>query len=188
MIIDLNVLSERSINSAIRKMERRRKWLDQKAKEFVQRLQDEGIEIANFYYTTASVDEYDIMLAGDLDATVDRTVKITKTSSGYSAEVRATGESVLFVEFGTGRMFDNAYMRQYGFYPGSYGQGRGKSPHGWFYKGHLPPLAPPGTERARGRPGLIHTYGSPANAVMYSTKRRLTEMFAGIAKEVFSGD
>lgn len=183
MIIDLNVLSERSINSAIRKMERRKKWLDQKANEFLTRLQAIGIDVAEMYYSRAAY-------AGEKDATVDHTVKVEKVHGGYVAEVHATGASVLFIEFSTGIRYENQYQLEHGFSAGSYNPSspRALQPWGWFYRGTPGSHPPYGTEDAYKRKGLVHTYGNPANMVMYNTVHQLETLFAGIAKEVFSGD
>lgn len=178
MKIKLNVLSERSVDYAIRRMEARKKWLDKKTKLFVERLQEIGIEAARMYYGKAS-------LAGYNDATMDAAAKVEKTRDGYRAVVRATGETVLFIEFGTGLRFENDYQLEHGFYAGSYGRGQGANPKGWFYAGTPGALAPPGTEPAYNRKGIVHTYGNPPTKTMYNTVHQLEAIFSGIAQEVF---
>lgn len=178
MRIKVNVLSEKSVDYAIRRMEARKKWLDRKAKLFLQKMQEIGMSAARMYYGKAA-------LAGYNDATVDTAVKVERIHNGYRAKVRAYGETVLFIEFGTGLRFENDYQLAHNFYAGSYGQGKGANPKGWFYTGQVGALAPPGTEPAYKRKNTVHTYGNPPTMTMYNTVHQLETLFSGIAQEVF---
>ena len=176
--IEIDVFSMASIKRAIKATRDYKKWLDNRTQVFIERLQQVGIEAALMYYEKASY-------AGEPDVLVDLPAPVKKKSGGYTARVRATGDTVLFIEFGTGIRYENPHQLAYGFFPGSYGP-KGLQPWGWFYTGTPGRYAPPGTEQAKGHPNSVHTYGNPANMPMYQTRDHILTLFASIAEEVFA--
>lgn len=175
--IDINVLSVTSIDKAIKAVREYKRELDARAALFVERLQEVGIEAACMYFEKAAY-------AGEPDVLVDLPKDVTKKGHTYTARVRATGDTVLFIEFGTGIYHENAHQLEYGYYAGSYGR-QALQPWGWFYSGSPGSHPPRGTEMAHGHPRSVHTYGNPANMPMYNTRRHLLVLFASIAEEVF---
>lgn len=109
------------------------------------------------------------------DGTKD--VRITSTVRKRTGTITASGESVLFIEFGTGLEAENPRDIPMGFYstaylPGSWsegpqGKGHWDNPHGWYY--------------AHGR----RTKGNPANKCMYDAAKEVERNVGRIAREVF---
>lgn len=109
------------------------------------------------------------------DGTKD--VRVTSTVRKRTGTITASGESVLFIEFGTGLEAENPRDIPMGFYstaylPGSWsegpqGKGHWDNPHGWYY--------------AHGR----RTKGNPANKCMYDAAKEVERNVGRIAREVF---
>lgn len=89
------------------------------------------------------------------------------------------GGNAIWIEFGTGVVANNGAA-----YPnpaaqnlgmnaiGTYGEGHGSDPNGWYYK----------DENGEWQ----HTFGIPANMFMYNTAQMLRRNYAQMAKEIFS--
>ncbi len=153
------------------------------ANAILNRLTQIGIEKARIKFANAKY-------AGEL-----KPVDITATVSGNKAEIRASGEQVLFIEFGTGIKYETPYMEEYGFFAGMYGNGRGNDPWGWWYRGTPQDNDPPDTEIAKRfrkdgsvkeRPGWMHTHGNPANMPMYETQKELEGELVNIVREAWN--
>jgi hypothetical protein len=88
------------------------------------------------------------------------------------AVIYAEGESVAFVEFGSGIKYGYGHPQagEFGVGPGTYPDGKGHwdDPKGWWY-GH-------------GQ----HSYGNPPAMAMYRAVEQMTEDITRIAREVFS--
>lgn len=159
--------------------------IQEKADEIVRRLGELGVQNATKHFGEAQY-------AGDNYA-----VEVTVESDGNGKlYITASGQAVLFIEFGTGVTQPDAPEARADIIAGSvlahgqYGAKHGASLKGWFYSklygyGVNPP---PGTEDAKapGMENFIHTYGNPAYPAMYMTKRELIEEIGKIAREVFS--
>ena len=90
-------------------------------------------------------------------------------------KVKADGETVLFVEFGTGVTYGYGHPEVGEYGPGTYPPANPNNPHwddphGWW----LP------KEKGGG-----HTYGNPPNMPMYNTVKELEQEFESILREVF---
>jgi hypothetical protein len=85
--------------------------------------------------------------------------------------IYAEGESVAFIEFGSGDKYGHGHPQagELGMGPGTYPEGKGHwdDPRGWWY-GH-------------GK----HTYGNPPAMAMYQAVQAMTEQITMIAREVF---
>lgn len=166
-------LTAGGVNEAIWELQRYKKWLIEKTKEFVKVLGDEGIQIASVKFADA---EY--------DGTNDVSCSIEERDD-YKVAVVAIGNAALFIEFGTGvRYADNhPNATEYGMIRGEYGYKLGRLKQGWRYAGE------PGTNGeviTEGKhAGEVHTYGNPANMCMYLTIRALEEKFEEIARKVY---
>lgn len=152
-----------------------RAWMkkfEAKISEFLKALAQEGYDCAVRNYEAAIY-----------DGTNDVSCKIEEIDERTVAVV-AVGDSVLFVEFGTGVRYPNDHpeAQRLNMVHGEYGSKRGKNPKGWNYSGE------PGTngEPSTTVPNLIHTYGNPANTCLYRSKQEVENQFKEIAQRVFS--
>lgn len=166
-------LSEKSVDEAIRELQRYGKWLLDCTEKFLTALGEEGVQIAAVKFQQA---EY--------DGTNDVSVSVEKRDKDKVAVV-AVGSSVLFIEFGTGIKYPDSHPEagENGFAHGQYGHKLGGMKKGWRYRGD------PGTHgeiiTTGKHAGEIHTYGNPANMSMYLTVRELEEKFEEIAKRCY---
>lgn len=166
-------LSIPAYDSLIRKIEDLGNWQSDRAIVFVDRLAQEGMEIASIKFSQAVY-----------DGTNDVSVTVEPRGNNVRAVV-ATGGATLFIEFGTGVTYpdDHPEAGELGMKRGEYGQGHGKQ-HSWGYYGD------PGTngvlkEKKNGG-FVVITNGNPANMPMYETVKELQDRLTEIAKEVFS--
>ena len=107
----------------------------------------------------------------------DENVTVEPRGEGKYAIV-ASGETVLFVEFGAGVYLGGGHPQadEFGYGPTTYpGQVHAADPNGWY----LP-------KSAMGKSG-IHTYGNAPSAAMYNTAKSLRAMVEQAAKAVFGG-
>lgn len=166
-------LSIPAYDSLIRKIEDLGNWQSDRAIVFVDRLAQEGMEIASIKFSQAVY-----------DGTNDVSVTVEPRGNNVRAVV-ATGGATLFIEFGTGVTYpdDHPEAGELGMKRGEYGQGHGKQ-HSWGYYGD------PGTNgvlKEKKNGGFVAiTNGNPANMPMYETVKELQDRLTEIAKEVFS--
>ena len=162
MKITIDPLDKKSITAAIKKLAQYEKEFKAKEAEFVRRLKELGVSVATSGFAMADYDgENDVLIA--------------ETQSGPRALVIAYGETVGFIEFGTGIKFREYNSTGLEFTPpphGSYGKGRGKNPHGWYFKQ---------SEGAAAR----HTYGNMPAEVMRTARDTMIERVTAIAREVW---
>lgn len=166
-------LSGRGIERLIRETENRKNRLQERTAVFLDRVAQEGLEIASAKFERAVY-----------DGTNDVSVTVEPRGNNVRAVV-ATGGATLFIEFGTGVTYPNDHPEagELGMKRGEYGQGHGKQ-HSWGYYGD------PGTngvlkEKKNGG-FVVITHGNPANMPMYETVKELQDRLTEIAKEVFS--
>lgn len=161
------------IGSAIKAIEQYQKYLQTKADRLVSELSKVGLNVARAYFASAVYD-------GMNDVTVS-----LDDSRQARAVIRATGTTVLFIEFGTGVYYSSPthpYASQYGFTRGSYGKGNGsKNTWGYFGVGGTNGHYVASTKKGE----LYTTHGNPANMSMYQTARVLESMIGAKAREVF---
>lgn len=138
-----------------------RKWQEEKARELAERLASLGATVASIRFSRA-------VYTGKKD--VDVTVE--KLPNGY--KVKADGESVLFIEFGSGVTYGYGHPEagEFGMGPGTYPDGKGHwdDPKGWY----LPKSA-----------GGGHTFGNPPAMPMYEARKAIEQELPRIVKEVF---
>lgn len=162
MKITIDPFDRKSITAAIKKLEQYERDFKAKESEFVRRLKELGVSVATTGFSMADYDGINDVL-------------IAETQSGPRALVIAYGETVGFIEFGTGvrfREYDSAGLE---FKPpahGTYGKGKGKNPKGWYFKQH---------EGAAGR----HTFGNPPAEAMRTARDTMIEQVTQIAREVW---
>lgn len=138
-----------------------RKWQEEKARELAERLASLGATVASIRFSRA-------VYTGKKD--VDVTVE--ELPNGY--KVKADGESVLFIEFGSGVTYGYGHPEagEFGMGPGTYPDGKGHwdDPKGWY----LPKSA-----------GGGHTFGNPPAMPMYEARKAIEQELQRIVKEVF---
>ena len=164
------------IDEFIKGIDDYKKWLEKKTQELLQRLADEGLQVASTKFAQAVYDG-----TNDVSVSIDERDEHTKA-------IVATGGAVLFIEFGTGVTYpDDHPDKPAGILGrGEYGHQLGRLASGWRY----PESHGAGSfgEADPDHPGFLHTYGNPANMSMYDTVKYLRENLPRIAKEVFGRD
>lgn len=154
-------LSESGIQKIQDELSVYRKWQEEKARELTERLASLGATVASIRFSRA-------VYTGPKD--VDVTVE--ELPNGY--KVKADGESVLFIEFGSGVTYGYGHPEagEFGMGPGTYPDGKGHwdDPKGWY----LPKSA-----------GGGHTFGNPPAMPMYEARKAIEQELPRIVKEVF---
>ena len=162
MKIVIDPFDKKSITAAIKQLERYEKEFRAKEEEFVRRLAEIGLSVARTGFALADYDGInDVLLA--------------ETQNGSRAAIIAYGETVGFIEFGTGVKFREYDSSSTEFTPpphGSYGKGKGANPKGWWFKQ---------SDGASAR----HTYGNPPAEAMLAARDVMVERMTRIAREVF---
>jgi len=162
MNIVINPFDKKSIAEAQKLVRQYKRDFLKKEKEFTRRLAEIGVSVASAGFATA-----------DYDGVNDVTVRLEKRSNGYA--VVACGQSVGFIEFGTGVKYPEWSGTDTGYKPpahGTYGKGQGKNPHGWWFKG---------SDGAAAR----HTYGNQPAEAMLTARNEMIEKVQQIAREVW---
>lgn len=159
----------KNIGASLKDLQQLQKKLENELEQFVDELGDIGVEVARNGYSSASYD-------GDKD------ISVTKTKwDGKRLIVKASGKSVLFVEFGTGvsQVPYHEKANDFGFVRGGYGKGLGKR-NAWVYKGQA------GTNGVDLGKGKILTRGNPASRSMLIASEEIKKSVLTVAKKVFS--
>ena len=161
MKITIDPFDPKSIQKAIDQLEQYKNDFLAKERIFVKRLAEIGVSVASTGFAMADYD-------GEND------VQVTMKHSGTTATVIAYGETVGFIEFGTGVKFpewDNSGMEYTPPKHGTYGKGYGARPKGWFFK--------------QGEGAAQHTYGNQPAEAMRTARDVMIERVTQIAREVW---
>ena len=168
-----------NVLEAIKQVEEFRKRFHEKRKLFLQRLAEIGVAEAETRFRTAQYD-------GTNDVKVEEPIWVDDNR----VIVKASGSSILFIEFGSGVHYaaqSHPQATEFGYERGGYGQGRGKNDF-WYYQGEPGTNGqPPKDERLREK-GLVYTHGNPANRCMWEAGKKIRSEILKIAKEVFGSD
>ena len=162
MKIVVNPYDIKSINKAIKQIEVYRLEFELKEQEFVRRLAEIGVSVATTGFALA-----------DYDGTKD--VVVSMNQAGTQATVIASGQTVGFIEFGTGVRYPEWDSSGADYTPpehGTYGKGKGASPHGWWFT-------------AGGGGASQHTYGNMPAEAMLTARDRMIEKVIQVAREVW---
>ena len=154
--IDIS-LTDASIKSGIKELQKYKRWIIDKEAELRSRLASLGATVASIEFSRAIYNG-----SNDVSVRVDDT--------GSVAVIYAEGESVAFIEFGSGIKYGYGHPQagEHGMGPGTYpGKGNWDNEKGWWY-GH----------------GL-HSYGNPPAMAMYEAVQKMAEDLTRIAREVF---
>ena len=162
MKIKVNPYDTKSITDAINQLKQYKKDFLAKEAIFVRRLAEIGVSVASTGFATA-----------DYDGIND--VVVTLEQQGNRAAVIASGETVGFIEFGTGIRYpewDNTGMEYTPPKHGTYGKGYGARPKGWYF--------------TVGEGGAAqHTYGNQPAEAMRTARDVMIEKVIQIAREVW---
>lgn len=122
----------------------------------------------------ARVDFTSALYAGENDVEVS----VEPKENGF--EIVATGQAVLFIEFGTGiKNPEHPQGSEFGYIHGTYGQGKGANENGWTYYGVQGNAGKPVRE------GVYRTLGNPPARAMYNSAKEMRNEIYRIAREVF---
>lgn len=177
--IVINPFDPESFKSASKEMENLQKKIDEGCETLVSLLAEIGMQDAQVNFDKA-------IYAGDNPEVSVYTIA-DKTPSGFIATVRASGENVGFIEFGTGILQPMPSPEAIQDYEtvipahGTYGKGKAMNPKGWAYYGG--PGNAPGTYEVK--PGVSRTIGNPANSCMHNAYLKVQEEIARCVKEAF---
>ena len=152
MTITINGFDTASINSAINQLEQLR---EDKTQEACMRIAEYGAQRAQTTFSFASYDG-----VNDVRVVAEPTIG--------GARVRASGNAVLFIEYGAGARHGYGHPRPGPYGPGTYpGKGHWDDPNGWYY-----------------RHGF-RSWGNPPACAMYNAEQDMYYRAYEIANEVY---
>lgn len=156
--VDLSTSGIERLQKAVREY---KQWQKEKTDELTRRLAMLGATTASLRFSRA-------IYTGPKDAVIT----VEEIDNGYV--VKAEGECVLFVEFGSGIKYGSGHPEnaEYGMGPGTYPNGKGHwdDSRGWY----LP------KDKGGG-----HTYGNPPTMAMYDARKTIEQDLVRIVREVF---
>lgn len=156
MTVDVNIFDYASVSRAQRRLDEYFADLIEKANTVCERLATIGAVRASLDFSRAIY-----------NGTNDVAVTVEPIDNGYA--IHATGNAVLFIEFGSGASYGYGHPEPEGYGPGTYpGKGHWDDPSGWWYGNHE------------------HSYGNPPAQAMYNAKRDIQAEVQRIADEVFN--
>jgi hypothetical protein len=154
--VDVNIFDYASVSRAQRRLDEYFADLIEKANTVCERLASMGAVRASLDFSRAIY-----------NGTNDVAVTVEPIDNGYA--IHATGNAVLFIEFGSGASYGYGHPEPEGYGPGTYpGKGHWDNPNGWWYGNHE------------------HSYGNPPAQAMYNAKREIQAEVQRIADEVFA--
>lgn len=147
MTITINGFDTASIDAAIRELQTKFKDQNQMVQDACMKVAEFGAKWAEGGYRSA---EYP---SGAND------VVVTAEATGDGARVRASGENVLFIEYGAGALRGYGHPEPNGYGPGTFNplSDNWKNPNGWYY-----------AHRRK-------TLGNPPSAAMYYAEQAMRE-------------
>ncbi len=154
--INVNGLDRHSVRNAITRLKELQSDYDSKMQEVCEQLATMGAVRASLEFARAPY-------SGIND------VSVTAEPFGNGWRVRASGNAVLFIEFGSGVKMGYGHPEPQGYGPGTYPSDKGNwnKPNGWWY--------------AHGK----HTFGNPPAAAMYHAEQDIRAEIERVVSEVF---
>lgn len=168
-------ISINGLDSTISHMKTLNDNLLNKTSTLVAHLINAGYEIADYRFGIAQY-----------DGTND--VSLSMSFSGNTATLTASGQAVLFIEFGSGITFTekNPKAVELGFIRGKYGKGNGSKPS-WVYvgeqgsNGHF-------LRETKDEQAVVRTKGNPPANAMYEASKTIRQKLISEVKEVLFND
>ncbi|MBR0161953.1 MAG: hypothetical protein IJQ02_11820 [Oscillospiraceae bacterium] len=159
------------IDELIRGLDEYRKWLEEKCEALAERLAAMGALRASMGFSAA-------IYSGENEHEIS-----TERVGEHEYVVRADGEAVLFVEFGSGLVgFGHPEFGACG--PGTWpGKGHWNDPKGWWFPTNDPAYAKKSSKKTGKMYG--HTYGNPPNMPLYGAVKDLEQELKRVVAEVF---
>lgn len=161
MKIVIDPFDQKSIEDAIKEVERYKRWVQEKEEILRLRLAQLGATVASIEFSRAIY-----------NGTNDVSVRVD--DNGSKATIFAEGSAVLFIEFGSGAKYGNGHpdAGKFGYGPGTYsdgpnGKGHWSDPNGWYF--------------SHGQ----HSFGNPPAMAMVHARDAILEQLTAIAREVF---
>lgn len=153
-------------------------FFDRYIKELPKRVKAFEKALAEIGYDQFKVSYADPFYAGSND------IEVTWKETEKGFEVKASGTTVLFVEFGTGIYYpqDNPYASTYGFERGGYGNHQGLN-EVWVYRGEKGNRG--WTPKGETRTDVVATHGNESANALYKAEERISADIERIAREVF---
>lgn len=154
--IRINGLDRHSVRNAITELKKFQADFDSKMNQVCERLAHIGEVRASAMFSNAAY-----------DGTNDVSVRAEQYGTGW--RVVASGNAVLFIEFGSGVKMGYGHPNPQGYGPGTYPSDKGNwnKPNGWWY--------------AHGK----HTFGNPPAAAMYYAEQDIRAEIERVVSEVF---
>ena len=163
LTIRMNGLDRHSVRNAINQLKEFQTDYDTKMQEVCERL-------AHLGEATASVE----FAQAEYDGTNDVSVVAEPFGNGW--RVRASGNAVLFIEFGSGATKGYGHPEPQGYGPGTYpGKGHWNDPKGWVYGG-----IGSGKNRVP-----LRSFGNRPAAAMYHAEQDIRAEIERVVSEVF---
>lgn len=169
-------LSASGIDEAIREIEAFQRELNQRNKEFVNTLAQEGIQTVNDHFPGGKVMSEQGIESGS-NPTHSAHVEDMSSTTRAAANMVVEGPDLLFIEFGAGVHYNGAvgssphpWGAEMGYTIGSYGAGHGEQDT-WGYKGNG---------------GTVLTHGTAASKPVYNAYLDMRNRGRDIAIRVFS--
>ena len=161
MKIVIDPFDSKSIDNAVKELERYKRWVQEKEEILRQRLAQLGATVASIEFSRAIY-----------NGTNDVSVRVE--DNGRKATIFAEGSAVLFIEFGSGEKYGGGHpdAGKFGYGPGTWsdgpnGKGKWDDPNGWYF--------------AHGQ----HSFGNPPAMAMVHARDAILEQLTAIAREVF---
>ena len=161
MKIVIDPFDSKSIDNAVKELERYKRWVQEKEEILRQRLAQLGATVASIEFSRAIY-----------NGTNDVSVRVD--DNGRKATIFAEGSAVLFIEFGSGEKYGGGHpdAGKFGYGPGTWsdgpnGKGKWDDPNGWYF--------------AHGQ----HSFGNPPAMAMVHARDAILEQLTAIAREVF---
>lgn len=159
-------LDSASIGQAIKELQDYRKGLEDKIRQFVESLANDGVEVAKAW----------IMASQGNSEKPTVSLQVNPAGDITRAQITMTGKDVLFVEFGAGIHYngnDTPHAAKFGYGVGTYNPSSDNAfnPDGWYYW--------TGTER-------VHSYGTEGTYPLYHAVENARNTAIKKAIEIFS--
>ena len=159
LTIRINGFNRHSVRNAITKLKKYQTTSNQQVNEACMKVADFGSKWAQSLFDSVG--------KGNYDGNYDVTVTAEPTQDG--ARVVASGETVLFIEYGAGVHRGYGHPDPQGYGPGTYpGKGHWNDPNGWWYRHG---------ER---------TLGNPPSAAMYYAEQAMRRELDNIVRGTLS--